>query len=344
MEFFDKKEEVIDIQLTSYGKELYSRGDFRPVFYSFFDEGILYDGSRGGVAESQNNIQDRIKNLTPQMKGSKEYISPNKIVAKSSLISKDLQSREVSLYDFDSTYENQLGVSKNNSENAPSWRVKVLQGELDSSTLFLSASTTSRDLSIPQMNILKEATTYNTKIIKDGVAGLEGMDPCEIQEFISPEFGEFLDGSLIAVEENHILLKIEESNSVNLLDNFEFEIFEVKEKKENQITTNTTLTPLKFFHFQPQVQAGIMMDEGFNEEDFDNLEKIDNTFASHYLEILIDENIDQDVLCKLDPGKKENTIFIKDFVSCEDIERKKIDIYGELDDSNMEDFVDEECD
>jgi len=35
MAFFDKKEEVIDIQLTQYGKHLLSKGLFRPVSYAF---------------------------------------------------------------------------------------------------------------------------------------------------------------------------------------------------------------------------------------------------------------------------------------------------------------------
>ena len=38
MEFFNKKEEVIDIKLTQYGKYLLSQGKFKPVFYSFSDE------------------------------------------------------------------------------------------------------------------------------------------------------------------------------------------------------------------------------------------------------------------------------------------------------------------
>ena len=65
MSFFDKKEEVMDIQLTSYGKELLSKGDFKPMYYAFFDEGIMYDGGRASVTKVQNDVQDRIKNNTP---------------------------------------------------------------------------------------------------------------------------------------------------------------------------------------------------------------------------------------------------------------------------------------
>ena len=68
MGFFDKKEEVIEIQLTSYGKELLSKGGFDPMYYAFFDEGILYDGTKAGLTENQNDVQSRIKNDTPYSK------------------------------------------------------------------------------------------------------------------------------------------------------------------------------------------------------------------------------------------------------------------------------------
>jgi hypothetical protein len=344
MGFFNKKEEVIEIQLTSYGKELYSKGKFTPVYYSFFDEGILYDGARANITETQNNVQHRIKNLTPQLKDVKEHISPGNLVAEGQIVPKESYAREISLFDFDSTYENQLGISKNNSDFAPSWRIRALQSEFTSSTSFLTASSTSRGLPIPQINLNDDSITYETKIMNSLTGRFDNDPECgSIEDMAVPAYGEFPDGSFISVDENYILLKIKESNTTNLRDNFEFEIFEIKERKKNQVASTKTLKPLKFFNFQSQVQNGILMDEGFGEEDFENLDRIDDTFASHYLEIFVDQEVDQDTLCKLDPERKEDTIFIKDFVSCEDIKKEKTDIYGEMDDSNMEDFFDEEC-
>ena len=43
MKFFNQKEEVIDIQMTLYGKYLLSKGKFKPVYYCFFDDYVLYD-------------------------------------------------------------------------------------------------------------------------------------------------------------------------------------------------------------------------------------------------------------------------------------------------------------
>jgi len=76
MKFLNKKERVMDIQLTQYGKYLLSKGTFRPIYYAFFDDDVIYDrkyaapnsnddtGDRDGstwAKEPQNEIEDRIK-------------------------------------------------------------------------------------------------------------------------------------------------------------------------------------------------------------------------------------------------------------------------------------------
>ena len=56
VEFSDKKEEVLDIQLTSYGKSLLAKGKFKPEFYCFFDDDILYDTRYTSDEEAQNYV------------------------------------------------------------------------------------------------------------------------------------------------------------------------------------------------------------------------------------------------------------------------------------------------
>ena len=62
MSFFNKKEEVIDIELTQLGKYLLSKGRFKPVFYVFSDDEILYnveytEGSPERAREASTRIQ-----------------------------------------------------------------------------------------------------------------------------------------------------------------------------------------------------------------------------------------------------------------------------------------------
>ena len=78
--FLNKKEQVFDIKLTSYGNYLLSIGKFKPIYYEFFDDNVLYDGrygmytgsnapekSNAGVVlrENQNLVHKRIKEETP---------------------------------------------------------------------------------------------------------------------------------------------------------------------------------------------------------------------------------------------------------------------------------------
>ena len=67
MEFFNKKEDVIDLELTPVGEILLSQGEFKPAYYAFFDDEILYDGKYGGLGELQKEIKGRIKD-TVRMK------------------------------------------------------------------------------------------------------------------------------------------------------------------------------------------------------------------------------------------------------------------------------------
>ena len=67
--FLDKKERVIDLQLTPYGKHRLSVGQLRPSYYAFFDTGIVYDSKYAGFEESQSKVHERIKTETQFIEG-----------------------------------------------------------------------------------------------------------------------------------------------------------------------------------------------------------------------------------------------------------------------------------
>jgi len=290
MEFFDKKEEVMEIQLTSYGKELISKGNFKPFYYAFFDEGILYDGARANVTENQNDIQNRIKNLTPRIKNTAEYLSPEQIAKSQELVPDEGEIREIPMFDFDVTYENQLGSSANNLDKAPAWKISVLQSEITGSSIFLTASSTSRVLPIAQINLDQDSIKYETSISYDG-EGSSGRK-CDINTVLTAYKTEFPDGTVLNIEEAPIMIKIEEENTLSRRDNFEIELFEVIENNESQAVTTKTkfLRPLKFFKFKQQVVDGILQDDGYDlgNTGIQNLDRIDDTFVSNYLELSVD--------------------------------------------------------
>ena len=58
MTFFDSKEEVLDVQLTRYGRHMLSKGMMRPTFYAFFDDNVTYDSRYGAIWRHQRtNLQ-----------------------------------------------------------------------------------------------------------------------------------------------------------------------------------------------------------------------------------------------------------------------------------------------
>ena len=74
MEFFNRKEEVIDIELTSHGKRLLSAGKFKPSFYAFYDDDITYDSDYGLPKDNIGQAHDRIVK-TPRLKPNAVYDS-----------------------------------------------------------------------------------------------------------------------------------------------------------------------------------------------------------------------------------------------------------------------------
>ena len=74
VQFFDDKEEVLDLIVTPFGRHLLSIGRFNPEYYAFFDDDILYDSEWAGLAdEVQNDIETRIQDETPRIKQPSAY-------------------------------------------------------------------------------------------------------------------------------------------------------------------------------------------------------------------------------------------------------------------------------
>ena len=41
MSFFDDKQEILKVEMTTYGRFLLSRGKFKPAYYAFFDDDVI---------------------------------------------------------------------------------------------------------------------------------------------------------------------------------------------------------------------------------------------------------------------------------------------------------------
>lgn len=150
-EFFNKKEDVIDIQLTRLGKQELVKGIFDPTYYKFFDDNILYDQKY--VTGSMNDDQfGYFKNRLDETQNLK--IFPN-----------------ISSVEFNKNIDTQtlfsvLGTSKAGEQKYPAFRVNFLDGEI-SGTVLLQTGTFVSD-KIPQINCeLNLVYDRNNKLIND---------------------------------------------------------------------------------------------------------------------------------------------------------------------------------
>jgi len=197
MTFFNKKEQVLDVQLTQYGKHLLSKGKFKPEFYAFYDDDIIYDidymtpsNNASLQTEKQNEAQKRIKN------SARTTLQYNLGLTGAESNHKSMEARNERM-----ALINPLGNSSLATSSAPCWNVKFLIGKMSGSSTAYEASG-SQVQNIPQINA---EVIYEYDIEKK--SGI--------------------------INEEIILLEVDEKNSAYTKDNFLIEIFEVTHVSES---------------------------------------------------------------------------------------------------------------
>lgn len=270
MEFFDRKQDVIDITLTPYGKLMLSQGKFTPKYYSFSDDDVIYDVSHTGITENQKEIQDRISNSV-RLKSQSNFTN---------FESSSLQRENtISSYDREYTYFSTLGTS-DSSEYIPSWKIQFLEAQISSSQEFLTSSL--GFLPIPQINLkdleikteVKRLHNENQSIFEDFHGELSD-EQCQVEETDI-----FDDNTYFQLIVGSILMKVSEENVVLGKDDFEIEIFEDK---------NGSLIPLKFYKQRQNIVDGILLDDNEIEEII--VENIENNDVEYYFDIEKDKQL-----------------------------------------------------
>jgi len=218
MKFLNKQEQVIDLQLTQHGKYLLSTGKFKPVYYAFFDDGILYDSSYANLTQSQKNAQNRIKNETPTLQTQYNFRGVESGVRKITEYVKSQEEWEKrffqdltirppeTLTDTQYALQNMIGTSNYNSDKVPAWNVSFLIGDITSSattTSWIKGNAQNR-INIPQ--ITASNIVYNTKFRNITAADeIETEDPNlygnqYLDVFADKEEGILLDISQLNIE------------------------------------------------------------------------------------------------------------------------------------------------
>ena len=259
MTFLNKQEDVIDIKLTSYGKKLLSKGSFKPVYYGFYDDDVIYKRPD----EHQNNSESRIKEQL-QLKTIAEAVGAE---TRFEIQKKKIQEGQLSIYEefeedpdpISSGKLLQYELSKQSLETqrAPRITFEAIQGsriDVERSKNYLEILSSSVDTAggniynIPQLVI---ESTY--RIIEDRT----NMADSPADAMITPEDGQvnlmsekidFLDGTILTVQDDKIRFSMVEDNVHFCNENFEIEFYEIIEENNKeqliQIETMEELTKL----------------------------------------------------------------------------------------------------
>jgi hypothetical protein len=305
-EFFDDKQDVIDFELTDWGRHLLTRGKFKPAKYAFFDDGVLYDAEwTGNSSESQKEIQERVLNQTPRIKtvtniresrsylreynnaqttDAPEYANPLDSLTNTSLREKILKTKH--LHEQDAIEKSlllrhRLGSSKTNSQIGPSFNINLLKNSILSSIGYLD--TDYGVIDIPQINVDLE---YKIAI-GDDISGTNG-----IEEDLALRSQPFSDGTYFAVEPDYLVLDILEDNTNYENENFTIEVFEVEDSNSLQYKT------LKVFSKQDNIdEQGYLVDPPSLSSLTTNVADKDD--LAYYFNLSIDSEIEESLLCSL---------------------------------------------
>lgn len=335
MLFANKKEEVLDIQLTPHGKYLLSLGKMRPVYYSFHDSNILYDGRYASVSEYTKDIEDRIQHNTPQLKtvasrvsrdsNARRVYEPSLSLAsginKAHALATVEQMNEQKL--FLST--DPLGSCSPTTDKAPSWSVKVLNGEISGSVPHFTSSY--QTLRIPQIDIdlvyktsvfSADTTTTSLPLVPDPV----------LNSLVYP------DGTYVVVDPDHLLLEVIEKNTEYSKVNVEVEVYEIIEEDMTSAKSGLAgnrnikehLEPLFFEKQVNLVQNNIL----FDPDELPAVETIglNDKMVNYYFNVLVDNEIDSGDLCEAQTSFENKNLYVDLDVCCPDTQpSSRYDMY-----------------
>jgi hypothetical protein len=342
--FFDQKQDVIDVELTKYGEYLLSLGKFKPVYYSFFDNGVIYDTRYAAYSSSQNDNESRIQDETPSLRTQHSFEGRGEqIMTYNKFINDAFHLREDQKVRFPSTVDKHftalhspLGNSDLNAKKAPAWNVQFYYNEMLNWSTTYTGSHASRN--IPQ---IEASITYKTKIksTENKPPQLPGAPPVYDEDgFLVPggiyqpvesepvlREGIFSDGTFVAVDADYILLDLQEKNAPYERENFDIEVYEIKTEVLPNGESRDEFLPMKFKKKARSIVDGLLVD--VEKKDIE----LDPSYVEYFFDIFTDSGIDDAVICRSIQEMKSKGVLIETEFVCPDIPSysSTADLYAE---------------
>jgi hypothetical protein len=331
MRFFDSKEEVLDIQLTQHGRYLLAKGLCKPVYYAFFDDNVLYDDTYGGGSGDKNSSEPRIQEETPLLRtqyaftGRDEFLFDMEIAEASST---DPDRERVNIYESLNVLPMSLGTTSLDSTKTPAIKIQMLEGEIENLEYNLSgALRTESTGSVTGVNFYSQQLLKIPQIDADIEFSITAYDltrpelKFEIDTTLAPPTT-YADGASIGIGPEQILMVVEEDNAPFDYRNFDIEVFEV-----NSDTTGPfgeeTLTPLSFVKKLEMVENNLLIDKKEAEIKAGRLNGVkpalDPSYVEYYFDVFVDEEIDDNLICKSISSLKSSNLFIDVDIDCPDL-------------------------
>ncbi len=286
MVFYNKKEEVIEVRLTSFGKTLYSKGKLKPAYYAFFDDDVVYDssyGSAGGDVDSRIKETPRsraqytystVENYTPSREEESTFEDQNAPFPgqRRNILFEEQKRKDIKM---------PIGTSGNENSYYPSWKALMLQGEIEASKPYIEMTSETPSIDIPQIDVQQREFISKAIQSTDSNSNVYG--------YVFP------DGSSVTLEEGEdaeFLLFLQEKNASSHAKNFSIEVFEVEETDGKEFLRPLNL--LKPNEVDRHIDELIVDNE---KNPNTNIKITDNpAMVEYYFDMEIDDEIDPAII------------------------------------------------
>ena len=333
--FINSKEQVFDLKLTSYGHYLLSNGTFKPSFYGFYDDNVIYDSNYAGFDERQNETHDRIKNKTSYLESlvlfEEVEKSPNTVIQEAAdkvYFSVDVDPIHLEPRKDIFRFENMIGDAylEGETQNAPAWKLAMLRGQISSSV----STDVKNDVLIPQINI---DANYRLKIVSPDPDLLTDRST----NIVDVQTRYYSDNRKIVLEQEDVMIYFEEQNTILLNENFDIEVFEIGVDEVPATHANGKKTDLlkrkTFLKDKLSLKGDEITEDYFISPASRNFHKelqFNNEQSEYFFSILTDQNVNKTVACRGSEIFNKDSYYVDLDFDCNENESEQIyyDIYG----------------
>ena len=189
-----------------------------------------------------------------------------------------------------------------NAFKSPAWQISFLHNSSSHYSSALENSNVHQIVHIPQLTC---EIMYDTAVAFDRPAGKKKL-PRGFEEDPELNSGVYADDTYVAVDPDYILLNVEEKNSVFLSKNYDIEIFEEGVDGWKK---------LDFRNRPEQIVNNILVDNPSGPSG-----PIDSSYVEYFFDVLVDEEIPTNLICKGIQKLKSKNIFVDTEVECPDLQ------------------------